>query len=468
MSAYKGDRPLTPLRFTPSMETPEENEAETNAGLIEQLGKISQTTFEHSGHAIRSVHAKSHGVVRGELTVLDALPPELAQGLFAKPGCYTTAMRFSTLPGDILDDSVSTPRGLAVKVIGVEGPRLPGSEGDVTQDFVMVNGPAFSAPTAAKFLGNLKMLAATTDKAEGLKKVVSAVARGTESVIEAFGGKSPTITTMGGQPETHILGETFYSQVPILYGDYIAKFSVQPIFDVSLLKDTPIDTNGRPNALRDAVAEYFATKGGEWEFRVQLCTDPGCDADRGRLSRLAGGCEPLHPRRSASGRAAAFLGPCDSGGDRRGAGVQPMARPSGPPPARFGDAGTEHDLHELCGVSGQAQWLPDARAEDSGKLERLRHLSVVVDRAELFHHHLSPTKRCLNTRPQRGSCSTNGLPGPIGSRPVLELLASHLRMFSSAHFSLHREDQRPLRRPPKKPLNGQDAAQSCRSAWNIS
>ncbi|MGI4794782.1 MAG: catalase family protein [Janthinobacterium lividum] len=273
MSAYKGDRPPTPLRFTSSMEVPEENEAETNAGLIDQMNKISQTTFEHSGHAIRSVHAKSHGVVRGELSVLDALPPELAQGLFAKPGRYTVALRFSTLPGDILDDSVSTPRGLAMKVIGVEGARLPGTEGDVTQDFVMVNGPAFSAPTAAKFLGNLKMLAATTDKAEGLKKVVSAVARGTESMIEAFGGKSPTITTMGGHPETHILGETFYSQVPILYGDYIAKFSVQPIFDVSLLKDAPIDANGHPNALRDAVSEYFATKGGEWEFRVQLCTD---------------------------------------------------------------------------------------------------------------------------------------------------------------------------------------------------
>ena len=204
---------------------------------------------------------------------MEALPLELAQGLFAKPGQYAVAMRFSTLPGDILDDSVSTPRGLAMKVIGVEGARLPGSEGDVTQDFVMVNGPAFSAPTAAKFLGNLKMLAATTDKAEGLKKAVSAVARGTESVIEAFGGKSPTITTMGGQPETHILGETFYSQVPILYGDYIAKFSVQPIFDVSLLKDAPIDANGHPNALRDAVSEYFATKEGEWEFRIQLCTD---------------------------------------------------------------------------------------------------------------------------------------------------------------------------------------------------
>ena len=273
MSAYKGTLPTTPLRFSAGMETPEATEAETNAALIEQLTKISQTTFEHSGHAIRSVHAKSHGVLRGELTVLDGLPPELAQGLFSKPASYPVAMRFSTLPGDILDDSVSTPRGLAVKVIGVQGARLPGSEDDVTQDFVLVNGPAFSAPTPAKFLGNLKLLAATTDKAEGAKKAISAVARGTEAVIEAFGAKSPKITTMGGQAETHILGETFYSQVPFLYGDYVAKISVAPIFDLSTLKDAPLDANGNPNALRTAVAEHFATKGGEWEVRVQLCTD---------------------------------------------------------------------------------------------------------------------------------------------------------------------------------------------------
>src|SRR5260370_32130719 len=87
-----------------------------------------------------------------------------AQGLFAKPGRYPIVMRFSTLPGDILDDSVSTPRGLSVKIIGVEGERLSGSEGDVTQDFVLVNGPAFGAPTPNKFLPVLTLLATTTDK----------------------------------------------------------------------------------------------------------------------------------------------------------------------------------------------------------------------------------------------------------------------------------------------------------------
>ena len=272
MSAHIGN-PSAALRFTASMEVPEQTEAETNDGLIETMGKVSQATLEHSGHAARSVHAKAHGVMRGTITVLDGLPLQLAQGLFAKPGRYDVALRFSTLPGDILDDSVSTPRGLAVKVIGVQGPRLPGSEGEVTQDFVLVNGPAFAAPTPAKFLANLKLLAATTAKAEGAKKVLSAVARGTEAVIESFGGKSAMVTTMGGQPETNILGETFYSQTPFLYGDHIAKFSVTPLFDLSKLTGAAIDTGASPNALREAVSAHFAAHGGEWDFGVQLCTD---------------------------------------------------------------------------------------------------------------------------------------------------------------------------------------------------
>ena len=119
--------PSSPLLFEPGMEHLEENEAETDAGLEDTMRGIRETTFEHSGHANRSVHAKSHGVLHGTLTVASNLPPALAQGLFAKAGSYKTVMRLSTLPGDILDDSVSTPRGLAFKVIGVEGDRLPGS-----------------------------------------------------------------------------------------------------------------------------------------------------------------------------------------------------------------------------------------------------------------------------------------------------------------------------------------------------
>ena len=266
--------PADPIRFDPTMEHRSEDEPATDQALVETLGKISKTTFEHSGHATRAVHAKSHGLLHGEMRVLEGLPASLAQGLFGQSGAYPVVMRLSTLPGDILDDSVSTPRGLAIKIIGVDGERLIGSEGDTTQDFVLVNGPAFGAPTSKKFLSSLKLVAGTTDRFEGLKKAVSALARGTEAILEAFGTKSPTVLTLGGQPETHILGETFYSQVPILYGPYIAKIAVAPVSpSLVALTNAPLNVNGKPNGLREAVVDYFAHQTGEWEVRVQLCTD---------------------------------------------------------------------------------------------------------------------------------------------------------------------------------------------------
>lgn len=221
--------PSAPLKFDTSMEQAAPDETETEAGLIATLTKISETTLAHSNHATRGVHAKSHGVLHGELLVLEHLPEVLAQGMFASLSRYPVMLRLSTIPGDMLDDKVSTPRGLAIKAVGVDGARLLGSEADVTQDFVLVNGPAFGAPTAKKFLGSLKAVAATTDVAPSLKSVFSTLARGTEKILEAFGTKSPTVLTLGGHPETNILGEAFFSQVPILYGPYIAKVAVVPV-----------------------------------------------------------------------------------------------------------------------------------------------------------------------------------------------------------------------------------------------
>ena len=267
------DPPAHPMRYSPSVEEPLKDEAEIQQGLIDEILKISQTTYKDGGHAMRGVHAKSHGIVKGRLVVTEGLPPVLAQGLFAKAGQYDVIMRFSTSPGDIMDDNVSTPRGLAIKVFGVDGPRLPGSEAATTQDFVLANGKAFSAPNPKKFLANLKMLAATTDKVEGLKKVLSAALRGAESLVEAAGGQSAALKGLGGYPETHILGDSFFSQVPIRYGDYIAKVGVRPISsDLKALTDAPVDLKGKPDGIRQAVKDFFAGKGGEWEFVVQLAT----------------------------------------------------------------------------------------------------------------------------------------------------------------------------------------------------
>jgi hypothetical protein len=264
-----------PVRYEPSMEMIDEHEAKTIQGLIETTERIQAIVAANVGRAKRGVHAKAHGLLVGELEILPGLPAVLTHGLFAIPQIYPTVLRLSTIPGDLLDDAVSVPRAASLKIVGVGGPRVPGSEQDITQDFLFLNGKAFGAPTPDAFLRTLKVLAATTDKAPGSKKVLSSVVRMLEKVVEGFHGQSPTLLTLGGYPKVDILGDEFYTQAPMLYGDYIAKLALKPFSDnLRALTRKPLNLSGHPDGIREAVVEFFRTNSAVWDIQVQLCTNP--------------------------------------------------------------------------------------------------------------------------------------------------------------------------------------------------
>jgi hypothetical protein len=266
--------PPIPVRYEPTMETIDEHEAKTIQSLIETTERIQAIVAADVGRAHRGVHAKAHGLLVGELEILPNVPAVLAQGLFATPQTYPTVLRLSTIPGDLLDDAISVPRAASLKIVGVSGPRVPGSERDVTQDFLFLNGKAFGAPNPDAFLRTLKLLAATTDKAPGLKKVLSSVVRELEKVVEGVGGQNSTLLTLGGYPEIHILGDEFYTQGSMLYGDYIAKLALKPLSDnLRALTQQSLDLSGHPDGIREAVVEFFRTNSAEWDIQVQLCTN---------------------------------------------------------------------------------------------------------------------------------------------------------------------------------------------------
>lgn len=226
--ASKPAVPQAPVRYTPSIEQVDEDESETIATVVDLMKSINETTFKNYGHAVRSSHAKSCGLLQGKLRVLDGLPAKLAQGLFAKPAVYPIVLRLSTQPGNMLDDSVSCPRAMALKVIGVKGDRLPDSEGHATQDFIMQNGPVFEAKNLKTFVNHVRLVAPTADTGNAWKGAFSSMMRGAESALEQVGVESGVVKSLGGEPMTHLLGETFYTQVPLLYGRYMAKISVAP------------------------------------------------------------------------------------------------------------------------------------------------------------------------------------------------------------------------------------------------
>lgn len=261
------------LRYSPDLEQPQPDEAETDVSLEKSFDHILETTAENYGHAVRAVHAKAHGLFEGTFRVDENLPPELAQGLFAHPGTYPAALRISTNPGDILDDNIVLPRGIALKVEHVPGERLRGAEGD-GQDFLMVNVPVFAVPTPNKFAGKLKLLAATTDRAEGAKVALSSVLGFINSALGKVGLESKALAGMGGSPQVHPLGETYFTTVPFRYGDHVAKFRLRPLSPaLTALTDTIIDTSGRPDGLRETIRQDAASLTGEWAFEVQLARD---------------------------------------------------------------------------------------------------------------------------------------------------------------------------------------------------
>lgn len=176
-----------PVLYRPDVEIIEDDVDQVVDELRNTMLKMSSILLEHTGHATRSVHTKSFGLLRGTLEVLQDLPPALAQGLFAAPKTYDMVARFSSPPSEKLDDRVSLPRAVALKVLHVEGERLAGSEDDRTQDFLMVDGPVFAAKNAKGFLRQVKRLSTTTDKAEGGKRILSVLLRGASAALGAVG-----------------------------------------------------------------------------------------------------------------------------------------------------------------------------------------------------------------------------------------------------------------------------------------
>jgi hypothetical protein len=96
---------VTYVRFSESVETYQPNEEEMSEEILALMLGLARTVSDRRRNAVRAAHAKSHGILKGELIVEQGLPPHLAQGLFARAASYPVIVRLSTAPGDIHSDS---------------------------------------------------------------------------------------------------------------------------------------------------------------------------------------------------------------------------------------------------------------------------------------------------------------------------------------------------------------------------
>ncbi len=262
------------LQYSPAVEQIAPDEHVTFDELSRTMQYITRHMAARYRHAYRPVHAKSHGVLVGTLEVLPNLPEPLAQGLFAKPKTYPVVMRFSTNPGDMLADSVSSPRGLAMKILQVDGAKVNSHEGQSTQDFVCINADAFTAPGPKGFLEQIKTFDKNLDTPEGVKHAVSVAARATNAVLKTVHLPSATLEGIGAAA-THILGESFSTVAPLRYGAYVAKIGFAPGSEnLKRLTGQAVDLSADYNALEELIKQFFRHETGVWDVKVQLALAP--------------------------------------------------------------------------------------------------------------------------------------------------------------------------------------------------
>jgi hypothetical protein len=267
--------PLRYLPYSDDVETIPPDEDRTIEKIVASLSRVSEALAKRYQHAVRPSHGKSHGLLKGTLTVRGGLPEPLAQGLFAVPRTFDLLARLSTEPGELLADTIHTPRGIALKVIGAPGPMLAQHAGEITQDILLSSGRRFAVADLKGFLRVQHFLEEIAGLPEGVKQAGTALGFAANQALHLIGSES-TLLNFFGHPHTHPLGESYFSQAPLRYGRYVAKLGLFPASEeLQSLAGTTLEPSPDHSVLKDAVVAHFAERGATYELRAQLRTSAG-------------------------------------------------------------------------------------------------------------------------------------------------------------------------------------------------
>jgi catalase len=263
---------MTPLPYTSSVENIPSDEAEDTQRVIEALQAILSQTQAKSGQFRADVHVKTVGYAQGEFQVVPNLPAELAQGLFEHAGTFSAIVRFSNGASQAQPDALPDARGMAIKVLGVEGTtELIDSQRGPSQDFVMINHPVFFAKNVKDYLRVEQVLAEADSNA--LSKLKEIVTGGDWNPLHWHWKEMLAVAGIAGHLPAHPASNTYFSMAPIRYGNYVAKYRVQP---VGHRQDTYFELLKRlgteSDALRLALEETLRTEEVRFDFQVQLRT----------------------------------------------------------------------------------------------------------------------------------------------------------------------------------------------------
>lgn len=226
-------------------------------GYAEKIVEIQKKRSALYGNG-RALHRKIIAGLNAKFEVLDNLPDYAKQGLFSKKGTYDAWIRLSNGGVDIKPDTIPDIRGFAIKVLGQNAPSALGNGNTNSQDFTLINQPAFSFPKSAPFID--LVLAASESPFTLLKHFI-----GKHGVIGGFQKIGNTLKTLG-KPFSGFMTEIFYSAAPIACGEYAARVRLIPISHKN-----PQRTNKQDLSID--VSNILAKENVEFNLQLQFYVD---------------------------------------------------------------------------------------------------------------------------------------------------------------------------------------------------
>jgi hypothetical protein len=257
------DRAVAPAAAVPAHAAERVPPGEEQA--IRRVLELTREKFEHDyawvRPALRDQHPKPHGCVRAEFVVDADVPADLRHGIFAAPRTYPAWIRFSSSFSPPRSDDKRDAHGMAIKLMGVAGPKALAAERDATtQDFVLANNPVFFCRNASDYVA----LATNASQGHFMKFFVFPRPRPRE-LRNMLGATQKRVTNP--------LRTRYWSQTPSALGPYAVKYSATP-------RPTAASVPGRrpqawdDNELRAVMARELAAGEALFDFMVQRQADP--------------------------------------------------------------------------------------------------------------------------------------------------------------------------------------------------
>lgn len=227
--------------------------------IIDEIIASSLQSQQKTGPDLRQIHSKSHGLLSGEFIIEPNLSEDLRVGLFKTSQTYPAWIRFSSggspkKRGEFTSDSQPDVRGIAIKVMNVDGQKILDDE-EKTQDFILNNYPIFLTKDVRDYVD--------------LSKAGSGQL--SPERIQELGYAFAILQKIGSQKVGNPLLIQYWSMAPFKFGNRIVKLSVKSQHPEKAPETLPESEN----YLRKAIVKYLTEESREafFDFLIQFYVD---------------------------------------------------------------------------------------------------------------------------------------------------------------------------------------------------